>query len=248
MIMTTDKTSIAEPTLRRVTMTICDACIDGLGKECHTHGCALWLHRVDLPIHRELIEIDAVETRDVRIAALEAERDHATKIAQEENAKALVAYEERRQASDRALDLEQRLAEAIRHRAETNEEIKKLHGVINAGCFSVEDSVSLYETRKALKELLERDQVLAAALVEWTDFDVAEIALGKVLGVVPPVIDASWMLKYKFVFWSANNVGDGLSDILHTLVKIGRIEKDDGIRFRWCADFDLDAEAQKDEG
>lgn len=36
-------------------MWLCEACIDGEGEECHTPGCALWLHSVDLPIHREVL-------------------------------------------------------------------------------------------------------------------------------------------------------------------------------------------------
>lgn len=42
--------------LRHIAVTICQACIDGTGQECHTPGCALWLHRVDLPIDERLIE------------------------------------------------------------------------------------------------------------------------------------------------------------------------------------------------
>lgn len=37
-------------TLHRVTLDICEACIDGVGDECHTAGCALFLHSVDIPI------------------------------------------------------------------------------------------------------------------------------------------------------------------------------------------------------
>lgn len=43
--------------LRTIKITICQACLDGVGEECHTPGCALWLHRVDLPIAPELYEI-----------------------------------------------------------------------------------------------------------------------------------------------------------------------------------------------
>jgi hypothetical protein len=41
--------------VQTVVVSICDACIDGEGQECHTPGCALFLHSVDLPIHRELL-------------------------------------------------------------------------------------------------------------------------------------------------------------------------------------------------
>lgn len=36
--------------VRRVTLDLCDACIDGIGEECHTPGCDLYLHSVDIPI------------------------------------------------------------------------------------------------------------------------------------------------------------------------------------------------------
>lgn len=42
--------------LFRCTMAICEPCIDGKGRECHTAGCALWLHRVDLPMCRALMD------------------------------------------------------------------------------------------------------------------------------------------------------------------------------------------------
>lgn len=36
--------------LKLIAIEICEACLDGKGEECHTPGCALFLHRVDLPI------------------------------------------------------------------------------------------------------------------------------------------------------------------------------------------------------
>lgn len=39
--------------LKKVEIMICEGCLDGVGEECHTPGCALWLHRVDLPIDPE---------------------------------------------------------------------------------------------------------------------------------------------------------------------------------------------------
>jgi hypothetical protein len=38
-----------DPALKRVQMLICTACLDGIGEECHTPGCAMFLHRVDIP-------------------------------------------------------------------------------------------------------------------------------------------------------------------------------------------------------
>ena len=31
--------------LETVTLTLCNACLDGKGGECHTPGCALWMNR-----------------------------------------------------------------------------------------------------------------------------------------------------------------------------------------------------------
>ena len=35
----------SDPRLNRVTMILCDLCLDGAGGECHVPGCALWLNR-----------------------------------------------------------------------------------------------------------------------------------------------------------------------------------------------------------
>lgn len=50
-------------TLKRIEITICSACLDGIGKECHTPGCALFLHSVSLPIDSLLY--DELETIEV---------------------------------------------------------------------------------------------------------------------------------------------------------------------------------------
>ncbi len=43
--------------LKKIIITICEACLDGLGQECHTPGCALYMHRVDLSIDSRLYNI-----------------------------------------------------------------------------------------------------------------------------------------------------------------------------------------------
>lgn len=40
-----------------VKIAICEDCLEGKGSECHTPECALYLHKVDLPIHPELYQI-----------------------------------------------------------------------------------------------------------------------------------------------------------------------------------------------
>lgn len=49
--------------LKQIVIWICEPCLNGEGSECHTPGCALWLHRVDLPIAPELyIDIGSAES------------------------------------------------------------------------------------------------------------------------------------------------------------------------------------------
>jgi hypothetical protein len=43
--------------LRKIEIIICDKCLNGIGEECHTPGCALYLHRVDLPVDKRLYKI-----------------------------------------------------------------------------------------------------------------------------------------------------------------------------------------------
>jgi len=40
--------------IKYIAIRICDACLKGEGQECHTPGCALFLHKVDLPIDENL--------------------------------------------------------------------------------------------------------------------------------------------------------------------------------------------------
>lgn len=48
--MTTKTTPTYTP-LYRVTLTLCELCLDGKGGECHTPGCALWMNRSpDVPL------------------------------------------------------------------------------------------------------------------------------------------------------------------------------------------------------
>ena len=43
--------------IKRVIIDICEPCLNGEGKECHTPGCALCYHRVDLPIIKDLYHV-----------------------------------------------------------------------------------------------------------------------------------------------------------------------------------------------
>lgn len=43
--------------IKRIIINICEDCLEGKGSECHTPGCALYLHRVDLPINENTYEL-----------------------------------------------------------------------------------------------------------------------------------------------------------------------------------------------
>ena len=43
--------------LKQIVITICEPCLNGEGEECHTPGCALWLHSVDLPFIPEMYTV-----------------------------------------------------------------------------------------------------------------------------------------------------------------------------------------------
>ena len=49
--------------LHTIEIQICEACLKGEGSECHTPGCALWLHKVDLPIDEHAYRI--IHTEEV---------------------------------------------------------------------------------------------------------------------------------------------------------------------------------------
>lgn len=50
-----------EPTLHRVVLTLCSACLDGEGDQCHTPGCALIYSRCpDLPL-RDSCNVETID-------------------------------------------------------------------------------------------------------------------------------------------------------------------------------------------
>lgn len=48
---------IAPMKLKEIKIIICEDCLNGIGEECHTPGCALFLHTVDLPIDKRLYTV-----------------------------------------------------------------------------------------------------------------------------------------------------------------------------------------------
>lgn len=53
------------PPVHRYAMHVCEDCIDGKGEMCHTPGCVLIRHAVDIPIDRDLIERCGSPPKDV---------------------------------------------------------------------------------------------------------------------------------------------------------------------------------------
>ena len=43
--------------IKHISIRICEACLNGEGQECHTPGCALFMHSVDLPIDPGLYQV-----------------------------------------------------------------------------------------------------------------------------------------------------------------------------------------------
>lgn len=48
---------MSEPRVITIKIRVCEPCLRAEGSECHTPGCALYLHRTDIPIAPEMYEI-----------------------------------------------------------------------------------------------------------------------------------------------------------------------------------------------
>ena len=73
-------------------------------------------------------------------------------------------------------------------------------------------------------------------LTNWTDFDFAGFDLAFCLGLMEADVDLG---TAKHVFWSQNDVGIALNDILLRLVDVGILEYRDepDYQFRWNPNF-----------
>ncbi|TLD70665.1 hypothetical protein FEM03_10135 [Phragmitibacter flavus] len=83
-------------------------------------------------------------------------------------------------------------------------------------------------------------QTLKHSLSEWTDADVAAYYVAIALGLAPdPGGEWKFWGGKKWVFWSANPLGDGLYRILEMLTENGVIEKDgEESKYRWNPTYD----------
>jgi hypothetical protein len=75
-------------------------------------------------------------------------------------------------------------------------------------------------------------------LKEWMDFDFVEYHYMVVLGLIDPV-KSPFQTKAKHVFWSANDVGSAVHEMLEAFVKLRVLEKRDDpcLQYRWNQEF-----------
>jgi hypothetical protein len=64
---------MSKPEVKQYLVNLCDGCIDAKGQECHTPGCAMFLHSVDIPFHREVL-LDPVKHRWWHFSDMELNR------------------------------------------------------------------------------------------------------------------------------------------------------------------------------
>ncbi len=70
----------------------------------------------------------------------------------------------------------------------------------------------------------------------WLDWDGAAYSLAQVLGILEPSVPLP--AEAKHVFWSRNDLGDALQDILQVLVRIGALKyEEEEQKYRWNAGF-----------
>lgn len=82
-------------------------------------------------------------------------------------------------------------------------------------------------------------------LADWTDFDGAAYELGVVLGLFPKEfgVDGDLWHGTKGIFWSANPLGDALSEVLESLCRAGVLEKDEDHRYRWNSAYEVSTDS-----
>ena len=72
----------------------------------------------------------------------------------------------------------------------------------------------------------------ADELADWVDWDCAAYAVGVALGVFTGEEER---LSLKWIFWSANPLGDGLANVLNSLVHAGVLDyrEEPEQQYRW---------------
>ena len=79
---------------------------------------------------------------------------------------------------------------------------------------------------------------IANKLTDWNDIDYAQFHLAICLGLISPQTS---FVEVKWLFWSNNQIGNSLAEILDKLVEIEALEKRDepDFQYRWNAEFKL---------
>lgn len=92
-----------------------------------------------------------------------------------------------------------------------------------------------------------QSQTLKRSLTEWTDADVASYYVAVALGVAPdPGNEWDFWGGKKWMFWSANPLGEGLYQVLEMLTASEVLEKDEEkMRFRWNPTFDWETHGEE---
>lgn len=79
-------------------------------------------------------------------------------------------------------------------------------------------------------------RVFCEYLKSWADYDGAEHELACALGILDHSIPFNTTAKH--IFWSRNELGDALFDILQILTRIGALKYDEeNLRYRWNSEF-----------
>ncbi|MDB6064684.1 MAG: hypothetical protein JWR26_892 [Pedosphaera sp.] len=83
---------------------------------------------------------------------------------------------------------------------------------------------------------------LKTELAEWQDYDRAGYVLACVIGIIPHE-DGKYIpiTSVKYMFWSANELGEELVRILQQLARVGVLQDDsEEQKFRWNPNFTVE--------
>lgn len=89
------------------------------------------------------------------------------------------------------------------------------------------------------KDDYEMVRTLKEKLSDWTDFDGAEAAVAMCFGILDEGVDS--FFKAKRVFWSNNELGNLLYQMIIEMVNLGFLEQNEEGQFRWNKEFNWES-------